>query len=356
MAKTKLATAGGSTGGREISGRALESSKNAAEAQAPIWLEYLRLLRAPNVFTAVADVTMGYVAVTAGNVQIPTLAILIAASAMLYMAGMVLNDVFDVEVDRKERPHRPLPSKRIPMASATRLGWGLLAGGIVLAIVAGAFAMRDDVTGQGALFWRPGLIGIGLAAAIVLYDRFAKATVAGPLVMGSCRLLNVLLGMSVAAPFPGMSLLALGYDAAEWTIALGIGTYVVGLTCFARTEAERPSKAWLILGTVLMAVGVFFLAWWPRYAPFDMPLRISADYLLPGLLLVISAFAVFGECIRAIRHPKPENVQYAVKWSILALILFDATLILALGTPMQAAGVGALYIAALLVGSAVYST
>src|SRR5690349_2557159 len=121
MAKAKLATAGGSTGGRETGGRALESSKNAAEAQAPIWLEYLRLLRAPNVFTAVADVTMGYVAVTAGNVQIPTLAILIAASAMLYMAGMVLNDVFDVEVDRKERPHRPLPSERIPMASATRL-------------------------------------------------------------------------------------------------------------------------------------------------------------------------------------------------------------------------------------------
>lgn len=356
MAKAKLATAGGSTGSREGAGRTLESTKNAAAAQTPIWLEYLRLLRAPNVFTAIADVTMGYVAVTAGNVQIPTLAILIAASAMLYMAGMVLNDVFDVEVDRKERPHRPLPSERIPLATATRLGWGLLAGGVVLSTVAGAFAMHHEVTGQGALFWRPGLIGILLAAAIVLYDRFAKATVAGPLVMGSCRLLNVLLGMSVAAPFPGMSLLALGYDAAEWTIALGIGTYVVGLTCFARTEAENPSRAWLILGTLVMAIGVFFLAWWPRYAPFDMPLRISYDYLLPGLLLVISAFAVFGECIRAIRHPKPEHVQYAVKWSILALILFDATLILALGTPMQAAGVGALYIAALLVGSAVYST
>jgi 4-hydroxybenzoate polyprenyltransferase len=356
MAKAKLATAGGSTGSRETSGRALESSKEAAAAQAPIWIEYLRLLRAPNVFTAVADVTMGYVAVTAGNVQLPTLAILIAASALLYMAGMVLNDVFDVEIDRKERPQRPLPSEKIPLGVATRLGWGLLAGGVVLAVVAGAFAMSDEVTGQGALFWRPGLIGILLAGAIVLYDRFAKATVAGPLVMGSCRLLTVLLGMSVAAPFPGMSLLALGYDAAQWTIALGIGTYIVGLTCFARTEAENPSKAWMILGTVIMAIGVSFLAWWPRYAPFDMPLRISYDYLLPGLLLVISAFAVFGECVRAIRHPKPEIVQYAVKWSILALILFDATLVLALGTPTQAAGVAALYVAALLVGTAVYST
>lgn len=351
MAKAHVSMSGRATGNAV---RKAEKAKD-PDAPAPIWIEYLRLVRAPNVFTAVADVTMGYVAVTAGNIHIPTLSILIAASALLYMAGMVLNDVFDVEIDRVERPKRPLPSGRIPLGTASQIGWGFLAAGVVLAVVAGAFAMTSPTAG-GALFWRPGLIGLLLAGAIVLYDRYAKQTVAGPLVMGSCRLFNVLLGMSVAAPFPGMSTLALGFDAAQWTIALGIGTYVVGLTCFARTEADKPSKAWLILGTLIMAIGVFFLAWWPRYAPFDMPLRITYDYLLPGLLLVISIFAVFGECVRAIRHPTPENVQYAVKWSILALILFDATLILALGYPTQAAGVAALYVAALLVGSAVYST
>ena len=44
-----------------------------------------------------------------------TIGLLAAASALLYSAGMVLNDVFDVELDRQEQPYRPLPSGRIPL-------------------------------------------------------------------------------------------------------------------------------------------------------------------------------------------------------------------------------------------------
>ena len=51
---------------------------------------------------------------------VPPLAVLllVAASVFLYLAGMVLNDVYDVEIDRRERPDRPLPSGRIPVAWA----------------------------------------------------------------------------------------------------------------------------------------------------------------------------------------------------------------------------------------------
>ena len=90
-------------------------------------------MRLPNVFTAVADVTMGYV-VTHGELQ-PVLhfALLVAASCLLYLSGMVLNDVFDAEVDARERPERPIPSGRISLNAAAAVGWAMLATGIALA-------------------------------------------------------------------------------------------------------------------------------------------------------------------------------------------------------------------------------
>ncbi len=85
---------------------------------------YLALVRLPNVFTAMADVAMGFLFVQSRGWQWDpwwdswTLATLLAASGLLYMAGMVLNDVFDLETDRHERPDRPLPSGRIPLTTA----------------------------------------------------------------------------------------------------------------------------------------------------------------------------------------------------------------------------------------------
>ena len=101
---------------------------------------YLALMRLPNVFTAMADVAMGFLFVQAtGSKWTPTpwdfatLATLIAASSLLYIAGMVLNDVFDVEIDRQERPERPIPSGRVSFDAARRLGWRLLFLGVALA-------------------------------------------------------------------------------------------------------------------------------------------------------------------------------------------------------------------------------
>ena len=40
----------------------------------------------------------------------------------IYAAGIVLNDVFDYEIDRVERPGRPLPSGRVSRGSRRRSG------------------------------------------------------------------------------------------------------------------------------------------------------------------------------------------------------------------------------------------
>ena len=109
---------------------------------------YLELLRLPNVFTAMADVVMGFFFVVVVNVPVDAarLGLLVGASSLLYCAGMVLNDVFDFDLDARERPERPLPSGRISRPAAARLGWGLLATGVVLGVLA---AVLDDQPSAG---------------------------------------------------------------------------------------------------------------------------------------------------------------------------------------------------------------
>ena len=68
---------------------------------------------------------------------------------LLYMAGMVLNDVYDFEVDARRRPERPLPSGRITARRA--LAWGLASSAIGTAVLAvgGAHAIAALAYGAG---------------------------------------------------------------------------------------------------------------------------------------------------------------------------------------------------------------
>src|SRR5260370_8225178 len=81
---------------------------------------YAQLLRLPNVFTALADICLGWLAALAAGAPLtrwPSFAFLMCASAALYSAGMVWNDFFDIEQDQRDRPFRPFPSCRITRAS-----------------------------------------------------------------------------------------------------------------------------------------------------------------------------------------------------------------------------------------------
>ena len=101
---------------------------------------YLQLVRLPNLFTAAADPLAGFLlvggALTEGRLWMP----LALTGVAIYAAGMVLNDVFDYQVDLVERPSRPLPFGLISRGFATGLGIGLLLLGCCLAAVAGCRA------------------------------------------------------------------------------------------------------------------------------------------------------------------------------------------------------------------------
>jgi 4-hydroxybenzoate polyprenyltransferase len=272
---------------------------------------YAQLVRLPNVFTALADIGFGALAVGAvSGDSLPegwwlACVCLGAASACLYSAGMVWNDVFDLEQDRRERPFRPLPSRRVSQRAAVFLGIALLAVGVGLAFAAGW-------RGAAGLNVMPGVLAALLAVVIVLYNGEFKQTWGGPVGMGACRFLNVLLGLS---PFLDASNRGWGMHAAGV-----VGIYIMGVTWLARKEAETSRPLVLAAATVVMAAGLLLALPLPLWFPAGTSSPLF-PYLLAGL-----GFLVGIPTASAIARPTPALVQAAVKRAILALIVLDATL------------------------------
>jgi len=276
--------------------------------------DWLRLVRLPNHATAVADVLAGYLVVAGLRVlDWPPVAcwLAISASVCFYAAGMVLNDVCDVELDRVERPERPLPSGAISVRQAALVGSGLLAAGSAAAC-ATAIAARSP--------W-PALVGAALTAAGWLYDRHAKPTLAGPVVMGACRGLNWLLGLTAAG----------GAIGSLWTIPLGMALYVAGITLYARDEAGRSRVATLLGGLAVMGLGLVIASRfiWPAVEAGaklpESPLPASNWILLWGIL----GTSILLRGLLGVLDPSPGRVQAAVGNAIMSIITLDAVLVLA---------------------------
>lgn len=253
-----------------------------------------QLVRLPNVFTALADVALG--AFVAG-LWSPGTALLALASACLYSAGMAFNDWFDLDVDRRERPARPLPAGRLSPRFALGFGSALLALGVVAAWFAG---------GMTSCGW-----ALGLVAAILLYDGWLKRTNLGPISMAACRFLNVLLALSLA-----------DVEAVPWPLRLHlagvVGVYIVGVTWFARQEAETSRRDSLTKAALVIAVAFALALALPTHRPAG-----TASPLFPYLLVAFGLF-LGGRIVRAIRDPSPGFVQAAVKSAVLGLVVLDA--------------------------------
>jgi 4-hydroxybenzoate polyprenyltransferase len=263
----------------------------------PAVLAYLQLLRLPAVFSALSNNLAAQLIATGGQYHWPELSLLLMASAALYLAGMALNDCFDLAEDTRERPGRPLPSGTVPVATAWRLGWGLLAAGILLAVVAGP---------------RTGAIAGLLALAIVLYDGVLKATPVGSLVIGGCRYLNWLLGLAVVPLTPAALLLP-----------LPVLIYVLSLTLLSRVETRADDHRPLgycaagLLSSAALLVG---------YHEYELlPHGWVLLLLIPAMLIALHRLWLTANDFQ------PARIQQSVSWLILGIIPLDALLVVGAG-------------------------
>ncbi len=349
--------------------------------------DWLQLVRLPNVFTLLSDCLAA--AIVAAGLAWPLTALLpvILASLLAYWAGMILNDVVDLEEDREHRPDRPLASGRISVVIAGHIATAMLLIGPILILAVLTFHTSQPL-------W----MGIAFAASVLLslavraYDSPLKRTLLGPPLMGVCRGLNILMvGFAVLAVTAGKTLDADGEVAASRTslvdrvlvnpllpgdlqsvesigelphvifprplmaFAAGIALYIFGVTVYARREERDSSSAQLLFGVLLEIAGLVIIGCLPWWAEASQVWTLDPRQGYP-LLVGLIGLTVVNRGLSGVWHPVPRKVQLAVKHAILTLILIDAAVVLMWAGPWYGSAVVLLLLPALSASLRIRST
>lgn len=254
-------------------------------------------MRPANILTAITDVMAGiaisgFLLAGFGDTQsVLQFLCLVFATIGLYGGGVVFNDVFDATLDRIERPERPIPSGIISRTEAIVLGVYLLVLGVI-----GAFSVGE----------LQGIIALCIAIAALVYNKWGKHhSQLGPLNMGLCRGLNLLLGMSILPE----SLLRNGW------FALVPVLYIAAITTISRDEVHGGKKGPLKMaaaGYAIVSIVILVQGWLHGKLP------------EVALFLAVFLYLIMRPLLTAIKEPAGPNIGKAVKGGIIGLIAMNA--------------------------------
>lgn len=260
----------------------------------------MQLARLPNAFTSPTNVVAGYLMVTpVSDLNYASLAILMISSAFFYVSGIIFNDYFDIELDKKERPSRPLPSGAVSKKRAGQIALWLMGSAMIFAFF---------------VSWSSFAVAIFLSGIILAYNyRLKHNKTLGPITMGGTRFLNVIFGASPT--------IQLAFPTNFWQlifVASCVFVYVVVISLFSSKEIsgiksrQRVIVLFSINYIVITAIAIatflgLFKPWsFVILAPFTVVMSIIFRQALLGDALV---------------------VQRAIKNMIISIIILDCVFV-----------------------------
>src|SRR5690606_35429939 len=203
-----------------------------------------------------------------------------------------------------ERPERPIPSGKVTRANAAYLAATAFVMGCALAYTVNMTAF---------------ILSIAIALMCLLYNGIAKHHfIAGPITMGACRGLNLLLGIAVIPQ-------ALDH----WYIALVPIVYIAAVTNISRGEVYGNNRTAMLVSTALYATVIGTL----RYV------SLSAKNYLALPFIIFFVIMILTPLVKAIRSLKPNDIRSAVKSGVLALILMNSSWVAISGFWVLALGI-----------------
>ena len=267
------------------------------------------LVRAPAALTVPGDSLAG--AAAAGWPAGPRTALLPAASACLYWAGMALNDWADRDLDAVERPERPIPSGRVSPDLALGVAGGLSLAGVALAGAGGGT--------------RGAAVATLLAGAVWAYDLSAKQGPLSTATMATTRGLDVLLG-AAAGGWDGLRRAALP--------AAALTAHTASVTALSRgevhgTRAEVARGALATTAAVTAAVPAL-AAWTARASSGGVVARAGA------CAAALAGAALYGRSVggaqqRAVADPGAGAARAATVAGIHGMVPLQGGLLGAVG-------------------------
>lgn len=264
------------------------------------WLELARLSNAP---TIVSNVLVGWAMGMRGADEASWggAAPAILAVLLLYVGGMAFNDVMDVEIDRVERPGRPIPSGRIARHSAAIFVMACFT--IALAVLAA----------QGALALAYGFV---LMIVSVIYNVIHAHHAWSAVLMGLCRGLVYMTAALAAGGRPAWSALGL--------LVAGLGLYTLLFSIVARGESggRRPRFAEIIILAPMFAI---------------LPAEFVASSA-PAWMTILgrSAFLLWTLSVAVFASSPRRDLGRAVGWWIAGIALLDLYHLTRLNEPAAA--------------------
>ncbi len=271
---------------------------------------YLQLTRPANIITAIADILAG-VAIATFSFSIedinPTKVVFLCISTIgLYGGGIVFNDIFDLELDKIERPERVIPSGKISKKNAIIFG--------ILLLTLGVFSAMSNSLFSSA-------IALFIAICALVYDKFGKYhSFFGPINMGLCRGGNLILGMSIIEnSIPQW-----------WWLGILPVCYIAAITMISRGEVHGGNKNTLYFAALLYVI----------VSTCQLLIAFQLNHLLvTAAFVALHIFLIFKPLINAISNPIGPNIGKAVKAGVLSLIVMDAAWVSVSGNINLAIGV-----------------
>lgn len=280
--------------------------------------QYLILVRLPNVFTAPSNVLTGYLAavVPAANADALQLFLLLLSSILLYIAGIVFNDYFDIDLDKRERPYRPLPSEGITKKVALLIAIISLISANILAFTASMSSLA---------------VCIIMSVMVIGYDYKLKNTFSGPIAMGIIRSLNIVLG---ASPTLFVILIPYNHSNANFILAriifvsLSLFVYVMAISLLSRKEvvtgeelegkhSYTQTRQIIIISFLLVLAVILSISFAVFFGIFKMNLFVS--FVLFSAIMVIT--------FKQTNYHNSLTIQNAIKHMVISIIVLDSIFI-----------------------------
>ena len=265
---------------------------------------YVVLIRPANIITAISDILAGsaiagyFVALYTPSIL--KLILLLLSSSCLYAGGIVFNDIFDVNIDRSERPERPLPKDQISVKNAQIFGITLFILGILFSFL---------------VQFESGIIAFLISVMALIYDRFTKDyLLVGSLNMGLCRGLNLVLGMSILPQ--GL------YSNLIWICIIPI-IFIAAITLTSKGEVRGNNRPAIFMALILdITVTSILLG---IAIPGCLDIWMAGPFILFWIGMNVKAK------IKAISKNSPEFIKMAVKIGVLSLIPLNASFVAGFG-------------------------
>ena len=264
-------------------------------------INYLRLVRIANVFTTLSNIILGYFFFTnINNLDYFIIAKLISISAMLYIGGMVLNDYFDIKIDKKERPWRPLSSNKITKKNALVIILFSFSYSLIFSFIIGLNTFT---------------VTLVMITLIFLYNKILKNTIYGPINMGVIRSLNIVLGASQSLLLVEDSLLT--FDTRFLIPVFSEFFYVYAITILSKNETkEYFFNFYNIFPFIIIYLIIFFV--------FLFILLNIFNYLTLIPLLIFFSVISYSQ-ITFLK--KMITIQKSVSYLIMMIVLLDSVFI-----------------------------